>query len=236
MRKMQILMFALFAVCSIGVMVASVAFAAEELAAEFLWEGLPIAEGAELPFDTVNVGTTLLLLEDMKATGGAVDVLCSGLFGGVIMGPKDALITEVVGLPEPQLANIICTIDTKGACEGTEAVVEALNLPWLIEPLLTTASSTGFALDIVENTETLTGLPGYAVTCKTILGNVTDTCTGATGAIATNAATGIEGEFSETNETITPPGKCSLGGEKQGLLFGAGITTDTTGGVLSVSE
>jgi hypothetical protein len=235
MRKIHMLVVLTIVACltAIGT---SAAFAAEELPAEFLWEALPIAEGAELPFDIINVGTTLLLLEDMKATGGAVDILCSGLFGGVIMGPKDALITEVVGLPEPQRKLIICTIDTKGACEGTEASVEAVHLPWLIEPLLTTASRTGFALDIVENTETKTGLPGYTVTCKTILGNVTDTCTGATGAIATNAATGIEGEFSETNEEITLPGNCTLGGEKQNLLFGAGITTDTTGGVLSVSE
>jgi hypothetical protein len=234
MRKMQILLFALFAVCSIGVMVASTAFAAEELAAEFLWEALPIAEGAELVFDITNVGTTLLLLEDMKATGGPVDVLCSGLFGGTIMGPKDALITEVVSLSGS--ANIMCTIDTKGACEGTEALVEALHLPWLIEPLLTTASPTGFALDIVESTETKPGLPEYDVTCKTLIGNVTDECFGNTGAIATNAATGIEGEFSETNEEITLAGTCSLGGEKQGLLFGPGLMTANLPGVLSVSE
>jgi hypothetical protein len=230
MRKIKMLLVGSMLVY-LAAIAASSAFAAEELPAEYLWEALPIAEGAELPFDTVNVGTTLLLFEDMKATGGAVDVLCSGLFGGVIMGPKDALITEVVSLTGS--SNVICVIDTKGACEGTEALTEAVHLPWLVEPLLVGAT---FVVDFVENTETKTGLPGFAFTCKTLLGNVTDTCTGATGAIATNVATGIEGEFSETNEEITKPSNCTLSGEKQGLLFGPSITTDTTGGVLSISE
>ena len=232
MRKIHLLTCALCAVCALGI-VASSAFGAETLPAEFLWETAKIAEGAKLAIDTTNVGETLLLLEDMEAVGGAVDVLCSGLFGGEIMGPKDALVTEVVSLTGTKI--ITCELMTNGACSGTTAEVEAIHLPWLIEPLLVEPGL--FALDIVESSEDKPGLPGYAVTCSTILGKQTDTCTGATGAEAFNVTGGVEGVFSETSEEITPTGTCTLSGNKKsGLLAGAGLTTDTTGGTLTISE
>jgi hypothetical protein len=232
MRKIQTLMFIVLAMCMLGVFVASSAFAVETLPAEYLAGGAVIPEGSSLAIDVANAGTTLLLLEDMNATGGKVDILCSGLFVGVITGPKDALINEVLNLAMTE-KDILCEImsEAKGACQGTEALVEAVNLPWLAEPLL--VGTTRFAIDLLEDGK---GLPGYATTCKTILGEVTDTCTGATAAEARNAGTGLEGEFQETEE-ITTPGSCSLGGANQGLLFGTGIITDTgDGSLLSISS
>jgi hypothetical protein len=233
MRKFRILAFVLVAVCGLCAIAASAAFAAEELPAEYLWEGAKIAEKAELPFLVANdPETSTLLLEDMKATGGAVDVNCSGMFNGVIMGPKDALITEALSLTGSK--TISCAFGSnKGLCEGTTATVTAVDLPWLVEPLLV---GTTFAEDIVESAEDKTGLPGYKTECETIIGKVSDTCTGDTGAIARNVAGGIESEFSETNEAVTIPGNCTLGGAKEGLLAGVGLITDTAGGTLSISE
>jgi hypothetical protein len=232
MRKIQIVTFVLVLVCGVFAVAASAAFAEETLPAEYLWNGEKIAEGVILPILTENdPSTATLLLEDMKATGGAVAVECSGMFNGEITGPKNAEILEVESLTGS--ATIKCAYETKGLCEGTEAEVKAVNLPWLLEPLL--VSTTVFT-EMISKGAGAAGNPGWTTTCKTIIGNVTDTCTGETSVIATNVTGGIEGEFSETNEEITKPGECSLSKEKSGLVVGKGLTVDTAGGTLTLSS
>ena len=228
MRKIHVLSFALVAACVLNAVVTSAAFA-EELPAEFLSGGAVITT-FPLAFHIENKGTELLLLEDMKALGGAVDVLCSGLFDGLILSAKDADIETVLSLTGT--TPIPCEIMTFGGClnNGQEALIGAINLPWLVEPVLLNGL---FVLLILENGA---GLPGYVVECETIIGKFTDTCTANTGAEAKNIAEGIEAGFSETSEEITPSGNCTSGAALQALLFGFGIITDPEGGVLSVSS
>jgi hypothetical protein len=244
MRKIHLLGLTLFAVFAFSVVAVSSASAfseLESLAAQFLSGGNPIAVGAKLPTDTTNTGTTLLLLEDMSAPGGAVDVECSGLFEGEINGPEDGLITKVVGLPTPQSSDILCPFGTnKGLCTGvegtTEALVEAVNLPWLVTPLLVVdLEGHNFFWLMIEADEH--GEPGYLVECKVGLGNIDDTCTGAVNAEAVNTGTGIEGTFKELDEQITPPGLCTQSNARSGLLAGSGLTVDTGDtGLLAISS
>jgi len=217
------------------VLAVCVVSASSAAAAEFLFNGEKIAAGVKLATRATNVAGTLLLLEDMKPPGGAVDILCNGWFNGEVTGPENGDVTEVLNLTETS-KTISCVFDTKGACEGTETTVEAVHLPWLITPLLQTIGGT--ELMLVDFANGGIGNPGYAVKCKTILGTLTDECIGETGAEARNAATGIEAEFQETSteELVTPAVECSLSKEKSGLEQGAGLTVDSGGGVLAVSE
>jgi len=214
--------------CS-AVLAVCVVTASSATAAEFLFNGEKIAAGVKLAVKTTNVAGTLILLEDMKPPGGAVDILCNGWTNGEITGPENGDITEILNLTESSKA-LSCTYDTKGACEGTETTAEAVHLPWLITPLLS-----GTVM-VIDHSSGGSGNPGYAVKCKTILGTLTDECSGESGAEGRNVATGLEGEFLEGNETITPPVECSLSKEKSGLEAGAGITTVSSGGVLALSE
>lgn len=227
MRKIQIVVLALLAVFAFSAFVASSAFATSKV----------LIGGAEISKETNAEIEGELLLEDMKATGPP-DLLCSGFFDVVIHIPgTEMLIVEVLMLDrKPLLANGTegtpgvrideCT-DMKSVCSS--AAVEALNLPWTVDVELIEGSYVGLILNAAEKE------PAYGSDCNTILGLVEDTCKGATGAILTNEATDISAEFSETNEKITEPGSCSIGGAKEGLLQGVGLFTSSEG-TLSLSE
>lgn len=228
MMKSQTLLISLLATFALLAFMESSA-----VAAEFLWNGAAIAVGAELPTNTEPEAESSLLLEDMEPPGGAVDVLCSLLYAGKINAPNNGMVTSVVSLAGA--TNIMCPFGaSKGACEGTEALMEAVNLPWLLESLLATIG--GKELFLVDVKETGHGLPGYLVACKTILGTMDDTCTGETSAEVRNLQAGIETEFVSTIEAITPASECTSSAKKSGLIQGVLLTTDTTGGVLAVSE
>jgi hypothetical protein len=175
-----------------------------------------------------------LLLEDMNPPlGEPPDILCSGRFIGVLLSEGRDLITLVEGLAGED--NILkCVYDVKGACSGTTVNVEARNLPWETELMLTAG---GLFVDLIF--KAAGGEPGYLVECSTIIGKLTDECLGEkgkeVGSAMTNVEGGAEGEFSETDEEVTPSGECSLGGAKQGLLFGKGLVT-SPGGTVTVSE
>jgi len=227
MSKFGIVVMICFAALAVSVVTATAA-----VAAEFLFNGEKIAAGVKLAVRTTDVAGTSLLMEDMEGSGGAVDILCDGWFNGEITGPENGDVTEVLNMTETS-REVKCSFDTKGSCEGTETTMEAVNLPWLTVPLLVTIEGTPRML--VDFTSGGAGIPGYAIKCKTILGTLTDTCSNETSAEARNVASGIENEFSESNETITPTVECSLGGGR-GLESGSVITADSTGGVLAVSE
>lgn len=226
MTKSKCIALASIAASMVCLIVVSSAIAA----AEYLWNGAQIAAGAKLSTDSVVVGTTLFLLEDMKPPGGAVDILCSALFVGEITGPENRVITEVLDLAG--IFQIPCTYVTKGACEGTETTMEAIHLPWLFTPLL--ANLLGIMAEDVAGTGK--GQPGYAVKCKTIIGTLTDECSGEIGAEVRNSSEGFESEFLESNEEITPAVECSLSKEKSGLWEGIFSTIDTGGGALAISN
>jgi hypothetical protein len=217
MRKVQLLMLTALAVLAFSVISTSAALAKE-------W----LLSGAAIAVKTASKTESELLLEDMKSTPAVIDILCSVIFIGTV-GPGAAdEVTLVEGLSTED--NVIDCVAHE-LCENNLATVTAVNLPWSSAIIL---MANGEILDIYTGTG---GEPGYEAVCKTILGTFADEClaegTGAQ-AVLKNEATDVFGEFSE-NEAITPPGKCSNGGVKEGLVVGGGLTIATGGGTLSIS-
>jgi len=223
MKKFHILGVALVAMLASAILVSS-ALASQEA----LW----LIKGADV---TANTAATIggeLLLEDMKPPiGEAVDVLCSGTFVGTIGANGVDSVTLVEGL-KGEDNKIICTYTKKGACEGTEVTVTAVNLPWSSELMLVSEKF----VDLQKGTG---GEPGYEVECKTIIGTLKDKCVAESakeiGAEVTNGTEGAVAAFLESNSEVTPPGECSLGGKEQGLVAGSGVVKTATGEV-TVSE
>jgi hypothetical protein len=170
-----------------------------------------------------------LLLEDMNSFGKP-DILCMGIFdvniepGGVLGSIESVLELNGVLVAGPKGSDSV-SCEAHSTCSNP-VTVEAVNLPWKTEISLSGATYVILIL----------GSPGYSTDCNSFIGLLEDTCTGETGAIATNGVNGVVGEYSETNESVTVPGNCTLGGEKQGLLAGSGELIDSEGGVLSLSE
>jgi hypothetical protein len=217
MRKIQLLALAGLAVFAFSAVAASSA-----VAKEWLLNGEPMAAAKPAAIEGE------LLLEDMKSSPAVIDVLCSGKFVGSVGPGAENLVELVEGL-----AGEDNTLDCVAheICNAGLATVTAIHLPWKSTIELMTS---GEALDILTGTG---GEPGYTVECATILGTFTDTCVAEAGgaqALLTNVGAEVIGEFSE-NEAITPPGACTNGGAKQGLVVGSGKFVDLEGGTLAVS-
>src|SRR5580693_1268764 len=212
MRKLHIAGIAFAAVFAFVAFSATSAFAATE------WQ----IAGKAIATATESETTGELLLEDMNSLL-KVDVLCKGIFDGTV-GPGAAdTITKILSsagveekaenLEKVIVNSINCELMEKGACEeanGSLINVFPVHLPWATELLL--PSGELVVDDIKEGTGK--GAPGYEITCKSsLLGTVTDTCTGIAGSNMTNGATDVIGKFEE-DATNNPPGNCSIGGEK----------------------
>jgi hypothetical protein len=224
MRKIKIVGLALAAVCALSAFMATSSFAAGQV----LLAGNKIE--AVTPFEVTPAAGTELLLEDMKATGPPT-IHCSGIFDGHFeVGGELGFITEILTLAGAAAGNLVECTDSKSICSAPVDVT-AINLPWDVTIELMAAGAEEYL--ILLNAEG-TKIPGYTVDCNSLLGLVEDTCTGATAAVATTGTSGVTAEFSE-NETTTPPGSCSVGGTKQGLLAGKGSVTSTLG-ALTLSE
>lgn len=219
MRKFKVLTIALAAICAFGALSVSQASAVSKV----------LVNAAEPANETLLIVGDELLLEDMNAVGKP-DILCSGEFDFLTFEKGTLLfIDEVLMLGGELLADesgndmVDCT-SMNGTCEG-EVLVSAVNLPWHVVIELSGTTYIGHIANEAGKT------PGYTTDCNTFLGLVADTCTGETGAILTNETGGVLGVFSETNETITLPGNCTVGGEKQALLAGEGLITSPSGAV-----
>lgn len=227
MRKIQVVMLALFAVFAVSAMASATASAAELL-----------SEGAAITALLFIAISGELLLEDMKASIlGNPDLLCNGILDGMIeSGGKLGFIEEALTLNGENLeSNMLDCTDHNNLCSKGEAektLVAAQGLPWHFEILSVGGKDT---LELLNETGKV---PSYEATCETSLGTLKDLCETETGtttnAPLANEAAGLLAEFSE-NETITAPGKCSLGGAQGGLLAGDGIITDPSGGALTAS-
>ena len=226
MRKIYVLAMALFALCAVSFAGASSALAVSKI----------LAGGAEIGAGGIAARVTdEFLFEDMSATGKP-DILCSKTWSITISaGGVTGQITAVLNLKN----ELVEDAATKGdllECTATSTCSNpvdmiATNLPWNIEVVLVG----GTFVSLILNGGA--GQPGYTFDCNTIIGLLSDTCTGELGAILTNEAGGLLGEFSETNEAITTPVNCTLGGEKQGLFAGTGFLVNLSGtGALTVSE
>jgi hypothetical protein len=219
MRKIQLLGLLVFASFAISVVAASAASAEV---------GLWTANGKEITSALNTTATGLLELTDLKATGGAVTVNCEGALDGYVEANGLTYISEVLYLGVKEPGNlIICSFVKAGLCEGTEANVEPIGLPWE-DLLVLTSTGTGYVDEVVKVGG---GSLGYMVTCKTILGETLDECTQAEATQEVKAvATGVEGVSKEENN-----GTCSIGGSKEGDIVGSGISTLVNGELLGVT-
>jgi hypothetical protein len=223
MRKIHVLGVALFAALALSAVASSSAFAVSKV----LLNNAEIT--TKIPF-SVESDAGNLLLEDMGATGKP-DILCSGFFDGTIEpGGVLAFLEGVLTLTGENKANSISCVSDNGTCEGA-VIVTALNLPWHLEVVLATIGGVEhYLLHFLSGTEEANKMPAYSVDCLVFGLLFEDVCQGLTFADLTENSTegDLLGVFSE-NTAITPAGNCSEGGVEQGLLFGDGLITSTSG-------
>lgn len=218
MLRIQMMGLAAVAALVMSAVAAGSAFAAHE------W----LVGGASLASPVKIHSEASLELEDAKATLGAVRVSCAGHDAGTV-GPNaldlvESITLELLGTK----TKIGCTFIKNGACNsGVEPTAEAVNLPWHTELYL---EGTEVRDMITENGTGGTHLPGWAVTCKTALGNITDTCTVALGSTGVEQmAEGVLAKF----EKKSPKANCSNGGTGAGLVEGNDLLLNPGGSLLS---
>jgi hypothetical protein len=215
MRKIYLLGTALVAVFAFSAVAASGAFALESV---FLVNGVKVAK--ETSVDSELVAGTELLLEDMKVPIlGAVDISCTSVDNEGAVGDENNAKFDLI----TNVEFLTCASLTSGA---TLVSVVAANLPWLTELLLVEGK---FLDDILP----ISGVPGYRIVVKTILGNETDECGSSTSSVDLDntAENDIVALFLET-ETAN----CTVGGEKAGLITGEVLILTLSGEPIAVSE
>jgi hypothetical protein len=212
MRKIQITIAAFVVALTVSAIASGSALALNK----FLLNGNAITEEIDVTL------TGEFLLEDMGAFG-TPDVLCSLFWDGTIKPPgKTGFVSEVLMLNGENLENMV---DCEGQklCMGAENLLSVLELPWLLVADFSDPEA-GEA----------TKEPTLKLTCKTSLGNMSDTCSGAIGGPATNEEDGnILFELSE-NELVSPTLNCTIGGAKSGLMVGT-VVLSSPAGMMAVS-
>jgi hypothetical protein len=236
MKKLQILVLALFAVSAFTAAIASMASAAETLLA--LW----LANGAEFTGNlAVNAEGELLLEDEKVPLLGKVAIVCSGLFEGTVNGENGegelimlwSLGTSQV-LVEPKLvgAGLLCTAQT--GCETSTTDIEV----WPTElPLLTLLflEEPGLFLVLVFSGGAGQAV-GYEMKCLVLGAVAEEECKEPNNDLeieVLNVTGGVE-----TMEKGEPNQTCSEGGAASGNIFAiaGNIANLTEGGPLSASE
>jgi hypothetical protein len=229
MLRIQILGLALASALLMSVVAAGSASAATEL---HQWLLIHDQSGIHLllaePIKVHSLG--LLLLEDTKATGGAVEVHCHGFDAGTV-GPHGLDLTESITLELlGTKKSVSCTFDKVGNCKsGTEPTAEAVHLPWHTELLL----RGGIVRDLILSDGA--GAPGYAVTCTNILGGkTTDTCEEEKEKPGSTIMTNVVGSgvLAEFEGTAGSKSKCSVGGAGAGIVSGTDLTENPSSTLL----
>jgi hypothetical protein len=229
MLRIQMIGLAIVAVLAMGAVAAGSASAAEELPHEWLLNGLLIAAPVKIH------SLFLVLLTDHNPPGGEVVVHCKGFNDGTV-GPHEldlvlAVTTELLKGSD----KIPCTFDKQGACEsGTVPLALALNLPWHTELTLFPGSE---VRDMIMGDGN--GNPGWSVTCKTILGTITDDCTAPLGStrVENIAGGGVLALFDKISNEKNPA-DCKVGGEavrKAAGLVSGDITLHSPSATLPLS-
>jgi hypothetical protein len=174
----------------------------------------------------------LLLLTDDTAPGGATQVHCFG-YNSETVGPHASdLVETVTSTLLGANKKIPCAFDKQGLCDATAPTAEAINLPWRTELTLFTG---GELRDLILP-HGAAGNPGWAVTCHTLLGNMTDKCTSTLGSVKVeNVASGVLALFDNVSNAAAAD--CQLGTgavrTKVGLVNGD-ITILSPGAKLTV--
>jgi hypothetical protein len=219
MRKIHILGLALFAVLAFSAVATSAAFAVSE----FLVGGAPAI--AEQPGE--SSGT--LKLTDLTSFGEAT-VECTGILVGEFMGANDFLVLMVLNLNKEliELGLLALECEGSGLCEKAGALVWPEKLPWLAEVVLD--AGTTFLIHLTEGEEG--GMPAYASSCKTFLGQTEDECEGLVSGKLENMAEGLLAIFSLAEvEAEGEQSLCKFTNGKTGHLAGEGLLTSSAGAV-----
>jgi hypothetical protein len=155
-----------------------------------------------------------LELTDSAAPGGKTVVVCEGTDQGTVGAEGQGSTTRVtVTISSCKFVN-----KAHGGCEESKPIVEvkAVNLPWSTH------------LEERENTETkkielrsllrsLSGKPpGWAVTCETFLGPVTDECTGGSSTAVESARSNLLTNFIFDKASEQEPANCTQAAGKTG--------------------
>jgi len=249
MRKIGVVTLALMGLFMVGAMTASSALATTP---QILAGGKTIEV---LLFFQISGE---LLLEDTKASIlGNPDLLCSGIFDGMIE-PGGALgfIEELLMLSGELLNElgvlngagndmIDCT-DHNNLCSSGETekvLLTVLGMPWhFVIELVEVGGKDVYRAALQRETGKI---PSYEATCETALGTIKDLCETEEGtttqALLENTTEGLLGEFTEKDQAeggTTEAGKCTLGGAKTGLLAGDSFFTESGSAkeALTVSE
>jgi hypothetical protein len=222
LKKHQMLGLSLVAVFAFSAIIATTAFGAEFLLAEWLLSGAAITE----LISTTTEGK--LLLEDEKVPiAGKVSVICEGVLDGSVGPNGEDEITEVLNLSGTKitLGGTELTCEKQSECEEA-AKVAPIDLPWDTE--LQLEEPGGLFRDLVVSAA------GYEVTCKVFGISSTDECKATldSGGLVSNGASDVL----LTAETILPNGTCSLGGSGAGKIQVIEGLIATLTGTLSVSE
>lgn len=230
---------ALVAVLSFGVFVAASASAAPTfLLAEWLVNGVAIAEGVEL--NTESTGE--LLLEDTKTALGASAVNCSGILLGTVGFDGLDVVSEVLNLAKEAISTTALSglaLECVKETTCTTPLVWAVHLPWstLLE-LVEDGTEVFFADLILPGPSGLQ--PGWYVQCDGVITEPTDECTGE----GVNRI-GLSGEsltatFEEAFRTLTEVAEatCTQSKEASGrvISIAAAPIVLTGGGTLNASS
>jgi hypothetical protein len=190
----------------VALVMSAVAAASASAAHEWLINGTPITVAKKIH----SLG--LLLLEDRKATGGAISIHCKTFGTRTVepgaLGLVEKITAELLGTND----KISCSYDKRGVCESSPApLFLAVNLPWHAELiLLGTEVRYRMTSDGVGN-------PGWKMTCKAFSGTITDECTVSLFSTGlTNVVTGVEASF----DARTQQPNCTLGGNGAGIVSG----------------
>jgi hypothetical protein len=165
------------------------------------WETSELTKTVE-----VTSSSTGLELEDSNAGGAKTVVRCSGTEVGTV-GANGSGSTTGVHINEP------CTLVTAGNCKTLEKL-SPVNLPWSSKLEESGGELRDAVTSLVAGKE-----PGWAVTCNTLLGKMTDTCeANTTTTVQANRSEGsVEGKF---QKATSPAATCSLNKEKTGHAEG----------------
>jgi hypothetical protein len=198
------MLLAVVAAIAASALAASAAWATE--VAQWLVAGKAIEPGTKVEAEVEKEPVSLILVEDMAATGKP-DILCE------IEKSHGEL--EYNGEAEVTAMECLKPVVDSGTCASPK--VSAANLPWRVE---ITEPSEG-VFDTTTSSEKGTGA-GWTVEC-TVLGiKVLDTCTSNDAkSVLTNTEAGLVSAALIEEESKEEEGTCTVGGKEEGLQGGS---------------
>ena len=212
MKKFQILVLAIVAVCALSATLVASASAETTLLA--LW----LSNGSTFAGNLASTLTGEILLED---TVFKIAILCSGILDGTVSGANgEDEITKVLNLSGVEIGaplvglSLICELEA-GCAENADIEVWAVHLPWttLLELVVLTGGTEDFYDLILKGTG---GNAGYEELCLILGAIATQECvlTEGTGGEVENAAGGVK---AKENVALEPNANCTTGGTGAGV-------------------